>query len=177
MTYKFNDKIEEKFQWLLKRYPKKQATLIPMLHFIQKDIGYLSPESLSYMASRLDISPAKVKEVASFYTMFRFKPKGKFVLHVCRTLSCHLRGGQEIIDHLKKSLNLNKDGISKDGLFSVEQVECLASCGTAPVMQVNDWEYHEQLTLEKVDQIISSLKSNKWVSPCYNTRLSEGSVA
>lgn len=177
MAYKFNEAIEKKFQWLLSRYPKKDAVLIPVLHLVQKDIGFVSPESIDYVASRLSLSPARVKEVASFYSFFRLNKQGQYVLQVCHNLSCYLRGSDELLEKLKAVLGIKEGETTADGKFTLQRVECLASCSTGPVMQVNDWDYHENLDLEKVEKIIEALKSNKWANESYESRLKEGSVA
>jgi NADH-quinone oxidoreductase subunit E len=179
MAYKFSPETEKKFQWLLTRYPKKDAVLLPLLHLVQNETekNYLSPEAIEYVAGRLGLSPARVREVASFYTMFRLNPKGQYVLQVCHNLSCYLRGSDEIIERLKKVLGIKEGETTPDGLFTLERAECLASCGTAPVMQVNTWDFHEELTIEKVEKIVAALKDHKWACPRYDDRVAQGGVA
>jgi len=177
MAYQFPEDIEKKFQWLITRYPKKDAILLPLLHLVQKDVGYLSSEAIVEVARKMELTPARIREVASFYTMFRLNKKGQYVLGVCQTLSCYLNGSEELITKLKNILNIKEGQTSEDGLFTIERVECLASCGTAPVMQVNDWEYHENLTVEKIEKIISLLKEHKAADISYEKRLSSGGVA
>jgi NADH-quinone oxidoreductase subunit E len=177
MAYKFSSKVEEKFQWLLTRYPKKDAVLLPLLHLVQEEVGYLSPEALAYVGSRLDLSPARVREVASFYSMFKMKPSGKYVLSVCQTLSCYLAGSETVIAKIKELLGIKEGETTPDGLFTLERVECLASCSTGPVMQVNNWEYHENLNPEKVKQIVDQLKGGKCASPYYQERVEAGGIA
>jgi len=177
VAYEFSPETEKKFQWLLTRYPKKDAVLIPILHKVQSEIGWLSPESMEYVAGRLGLSPARVREVASFYTFFRLDRKGKYVLQVCQTMSCYLRGSDEIVAKLQQLLGIQAGETSADGLFSIEKVECLASCSTAPVMQVNDWDFHEELDLERVEKIVALLKQGRGGHACYEKRVADGGVA
>jgi len=176
MAYQFSPKVEEKFQWLLTRYPKKDAVLLPLLHLVQDEVGYLTSEAISYVGSRLELSPARVKEVASFYTMFKLNDKGKYVIQVCHNISCYLRGSDDILKKIKEVLGVEEGQVTPDGMFSVERAECLASCGTAPMMQVNVWDYHENLTTGKVERIIRDLKAGKGANPCYEKRIAEGAA-
>ncbi len=177
MAYQFSPETEKKFQWLLTRYPKKDAILLPLLRKIQIEEGWLRPDIIDYVASRMDLSPARIREVASFYTMFRLNKKGQYVLGVCQTMSCYLRGCDQLISHLQKTLGIQLGETTADGLFTLEAVECLGSCGTAPAMQVNEWDYHEELDIEKLDKIIEALRSHKWASPSYEERVKQGGVA
>lgn len=177
MAYEFSPETEKKYQWLLTRYPKKDAVLIPLLHLVQSELSYLSPDAIDYVATRMALSPARVREVASFYSLFRFEKKGRYVLQVCHTMSCYLSGSDELISHLKKVLGIEEGDTTPDGKFSIERVECLASCGTAPVMQVNDWDFHEELTIEKLDQVISALKQDRANHPSWEKRVADGSPA
>ena len=175
--YSFSPDLEKKFQWLLTRYPIKDAVLLPLLHLVQDDAGWLTPSSIEYVASRLDLSPARVREVASFYSMFRLNKKGQYVIQVCHNISCYLAGSDGIIEHVKKRLGISENQTTPDGKFTIERVECLASCGTAPVLQVNGWDYHEELTIEKVDRIIDGLQKDQWAHDEYEKRMEEGGVA
>jgi len=177
VAYEFSPETEKKYQWLLTRYPKKDAVLIPLLHLVQSELSYLSPDAIDYVATRMALSPARVREVASFYSLFRFEKKGRYVLQVCHTMSCYLSGSDELISHLKKVLGIEEGDTTPDGKFSIERVECLASCGTAPVMQVNDWDFHEELTIEKLDQVISALKQDRANHPSWEKRVADGSPA
>ena len=177
MAYKFSPALEEKFQWLLTRYPKKDAVLLPVLHRVQEEHGWLSPDAIDYVGSRLDLSPARVREVASFYSMFRLNKKGKYVLQVCQTMSCYLRGAEEIITKAKDILGIKEGETTPDGMFTIERVECLASCGTAPAMQVNRWDYMEELDPAKMEKIIALLKKNECANESYEKRMSAGGVA
>lgn len=154
----FTPENKKKFDEYLTRYPTKQAALLPALWLAQDQFGSLSMEALEYVAGLLDLSPVHVYSVATFYTMFHVDKKpGKHHLQVCRTLSCALMGSENIIDHLKKKLKIEEGEVTPDEKFSLCTVECLASCGTGPMMMVNE-AYHENLTPEKIDKIVDSLK-------------------
>jgi len=141
---------------LLTRYPNARAALIPVLWLCQRQHGWVSPEIIDWVAKRLDVSTATVKGVVTFYTMFFEKPVGEHVIWVCRTLSCDLRGGKAIQQHLEKRLGCLAGGTSKDGKFSLMKAECLAACGQAPMVQLDD-DYHENLTVESIDRILDGL--------------------
>ena len=156
MSFQFTPENLAKAQHVLTRYPNKQAATLPLLWIAQKQHGYLPLDVQEYVAKFLDVSPAHVYGVVSFYTMFKDKPVGKYHLQVCRTLSCALRGSEELFRHLENKHGLKDGDISTDGTFSVEGVECLASCGTAPVVQVNE-AYVENVTPQQLDQLMSRL--------------------
>ena len=156
----FSKSIEKEFQELLQKYPSKRSALIPALYIVQRELGYVKPEGIEYVAKLMEMSPAQVTEVASFYTMLFLKPVGKNVLWVCHNLSCNLCGAEEIIEHLQKQLGIAAGETTPDGLFTLLRQECLASCDTAPVMQVND-DYEENLTLQRIDEIIGKLRDQK----------------
>jgi NADH-quinone oxidoreductase subunit E len=177
MAYVFSKQSEEKFQWLLSRYPKKDAVLLPLLHHVQEEVGYLSPDAIDYVGERLGLSPARVREVASFYSMFRLNKKGQYVIQVCHNISCYLGGCEDLLKKCKDVLGIAEGETTPDGKFTLERVECLASCGTAPVLQVNNWDFHESLTPEKVETILKDLKQDKHAKPSYDDRAKEGSIA
>ncbi|MCI0413926.1 NADH-quinone oxidoreductase subunit NuoE [bacterium] len=156
----FSKSIEKEFQELLQKYPSKRSALIPALYIVQREMGFVKPEGIEYVAKLLGISAAQVMEVATFYTMLFLKPVGKNVLWVCHNLSCNLCGAEDVIQHLEKSLGIRAGETTADGLFTLLRQECLASCDTAPVMQVND-DYEENLTLKRVDEILDKLRSLK----------------
>lgn len=140
------------------RYPegKQKSALLPALHIAQaENNGWLSPEAMDEVAALLDIQPIEVYEVASFYSMFNLKPVGKCVIEVCRTGPCWLVGADGIVKHIEKKLHIKEGETSADGMFTLKTVECLAACGGAPMMQIGQ-QYHENLTPEKVDQIMSA---------------------
>ncbi|HEU5145223.1 MAG TPA: NAD(P)H-dependent oxidoreductase subunit E [Chryseosolibacter sp.] len=157
----FSDAAMALVQKIIKRYPegRQKSALLPVLHVAQAEFGgWLSPETMDYVASILNLKPIEVYEVASFYTMYNLRPVGKCVLEVCRTGPCMLRGSDDIIEYLEEKLNIKDGETTADGLFTLKTVECLASCGTAPMMQVGD-HYIENLTCEKLDGILDDLKN------------------
>jgi NADH-quinone oxidoreductase subunit E len=139
------------------RYPKKEAAMLPVLYLAQQEFGYLSPEAIDYIAKLMGQPPARVHGVVSFYTMYNMKPIGRHHIQVCRTLPCALGGAEKITDFIKKKLAIELGQTTADGRFTLSEVECLASCGTAPMMQIND-DYYENLNEEKVTEILDSLK-------------------
>jgi len=157
----FSKETLEVVQKMMSRYPegKHKSALIPVLHVAQAEFGgWLSAPVMDYVASLLKIQPIEVYEVASFYSMFNLKPVGKCLIEVCRTSSCWLCGAEDIIDHIENKLNIKVGETSADGMFTLKAVECLGSCGTAPMMQVGA-DYHENLTLSKVDALLEKFKS------------------
>lgn len=154
----FSKSVEKEFQDLLARYPSKRSALIPALHLVQRELGYLPDEGIEYVANLIGLSPAQVDEVATFYLLFHRKPVGKNVIWVCQNLSCTLRGAEEVISHIENRLSIKVGGTTADGKFSLFRQECLGSCDTAPMMQVND-DYEENLTLQRVDEILEKLKN------------------
>jgi NADH-quinone oxidoreductase subunit E len=150
----------ELIQKITKRYPdgKHKSALIPVLHIAQAEFGgWLSPQTMDLVAEVLRLKPIEVYEVASFYSMFNLQPVGKCLIEVCRTSSCWLCGAEDIIDHLEHKLNIKVGETSSDGMFTLKAVECLGSCGTAPMMQVGA-DYHENLSIEKVDKLVDGFK-------------------
>jgi NADH-quinone oxidoreductase subunit E len=144
---------------ILKRYPTKMAACIPALHLCQDQNGWVSDEVIAWVSERLDLPPAHVKGVATFYTLFNQKPVGKHQVWVCRTLPCALRGAGELLSHCEKHLGIKAGETTSDGTITLRTAECLASCATAPMMQV-DKNYHENLTLDEVDKILDELRQS-----------------
>lgn len=145
---------------ITKRYPegKHKSALIPVLHIAQAEFGgWLSSQTMDLVAEVLNIKPIEVYEVASFYSMFNLQPVGKCLIEVCRTSSCWLCGAEDIIDHLEHKLNIKVGETTSDGMFTLKAVECLGSCGTAPMMQVGA-DYHENLSIEKVDKLVDGFR-------------------
>jgi NADH-quinone oxidoreductase subunit E len=156
----FSDSLIQKIQELKTHYPqgREKSALLPALHFVQAEYGWLSSGSMDQVAKLLDIKPIEVYEVATFYTMFHLKPVGKYVLEVCRTSPCCLNGAEELISHLQSKLNIQVGETSADGLFTLKTVECLAACGMAPVLQIGpEYTYYEHLNPEKADSLIAEL--------------------
>ncbi len=158
---KFNDKTMAVVNKIISHYPegKHKSAVIPILHIAQAEFdGWLSAPAMDLVASILKIQPIEVYEVASFYSMFNLKPVGKCVIEVCRTSSCWLMGAEDMIKHIEKKLNIKNGGTTSDGMFTLKTVECLGSCGTAPMMQVGA-DYYENLTFDKVDVLLDKMKS------------------
>lgn len=160
-TIAFSADTMEVAQRIIKRYPngRQKSALLPLLHLAQAEFdGWLSPETMDYIASLLSIKPIEVYEVASFYSMFNLKPVGKCLIEVCRTSSCWMNGADGIIAHISKKLNINVGETTPDGMFTLKAVECLGSCGTAPMMMIGA-QFHENLTTEKVDHILTTCQT------------------
>ncbi len=137
--------------------PQQRARLLAALYIAQEQYGWLSPEAIQRVANRLGLSIGQVKSTASFYTMFKLAPKGKYCIQVCEGLSCYLVGGAEpILDHISRTLKIRPGETTPDGKFSIEIVQCLAVCGTAPAIRIND-ELYEQVTLDRIDSILADL--------------------
>lgn len=156
MALAFSPEAEARFQRLLTRYPERRAALIPTLVIANREFGWLSREVQQYVASRLDLPESFVLNTATFYTMLRKKPVGKHHVQVCINVACYLKGANALVAHLEKRLGIGLGETTPDGLFSLEGVQCLAACGTAPAIQVDD-TYHENMTIEKLDALIDRL--------------------
>lgn len=150
----------ERVDRIVARYPRRLAAMLPVLWVVQEERGWISPGAMEWVAERLGTSPAKVQAVVSFYTMFDDRPVGKYKLQVCRTLSCELMGARRIVDHLRERLGIEPGETTADGTFTLQEVECLASCGTAPMMQCN-LKFYEHLTPERVDALLAELRSRE----------------
>jgi NADH-quinone oxidoreductase subunit E len=157
----FSDETLALVNKIIKRYPegKQKSALLPVLHLAQAEFeGWLSAEVMDYVASLLSLKPIEVYEVASFYSMYNLAPVGKCLIEVCQTGPCWLRGSDEIIAHLESKLNIKAGETTSDGMFTLKTVECLGSCGTAPMLQCGS-RYFENLTTEKVDELVDQLKA------------------
>jgi NADH-quinone oxidoreductase subunit E len=152
----FGTEFEKRVDTLVARYPEPRAALLPVLWEVQRERGWIDVESEAWVGERLGVSAAHVHGTVTFYTMYKQRPSGKYHIQVCTTLSCMLRGCDEIVDHIQKKLDLDVGETTPDGKFSLVRVECLGSCGTAPMFQLND-DYHEDLTPQKVDEILDGL--------------------
>ncbi len=157
MAVEFSAEAKRELEEILKHYPNKQAALLPALHLAKREFKQITPEVMEYIGNLLDVPPIKVMDTVSFYTMFPREKEGKYVIQVCSTLSCSLMGAESVVEYIKKKLKIDVGETTPDGKFTLKKVECLGSCGTAPVMQIND-DYYEQLTEEKIDQILDSLE-------------------
>lgn len=152
-----SDQLLSKFDSIIQNYPVKRSALIPILLTTQEELGYLSDESISAIARYLELPAIEVYEVVTFYSMLRRQPVGKHHVQVCTNISCLLLGGEEIFEHVSKRLGIKEGETTGDGQFSLTEVECLGACCNAPAMQIN-YTYHDDLTFEKVDQILLDLK-------------------
>jgi NADH-quinone oxidoreductase subunit E len=149
-----------KFDKLISRYPLKRSALVPLLMYAQDEVGYVSQEVIDEVARRVDVRPIEVVEVIGYYSMLHRKPLGKYNVQVCTNISCMLRGADEMYEHACKKLGIKHKQTTPDGLFSLEEVECMGACCGAPAMQVN-YDFHENLTPEKFDAVIEDLKKKE----------------
>ena len=155
----FSPEVVEEMRAHLTKYPpeRRRSALIPLLFVIQRERGYIDNGGVNFLARFLNLEITDSWETATFYSMFNMRPVGKYHIQVCKTLSCRIMGEPEITEHICGKLGIHVGETTPDGMFTVSRVECLGSCGTAPMMQIN-FDYHEDLTTEKVDQILDSLK-------------------
>jgi NADH-quinone oxidoreductase subunit E len=163
---KFSDDKLKEVQRIISFYPegKQKSAVIPVLHLAQQEFGgWLSVDTMDYVASLLNILPIEVYEVATFYSMYNLKPVGKYMFEVCQTGPCMLNGSDQIIDYIKQKLGIGVGETTSDGMFTLKTVECLGACGYAPLMQLGK-NYRENLTKEKVDAIINECRSNAAVN-------------
>lgn len=156
MAFTLSPDSEKIVDELLTRYPTKRASCLPVLHLCQRQNGWIDEDVVAYVAQRLSMATSEVKGVVTFYTMYHQHPVAPNVVWVCRTLSCELGGARAIQSHLEKRFGCRAGGTSKDGKFTLNTAECLAACGQAPMVQIND-EYHENLTIESLDKIIDEI--------------------
>ena len=154
--FSFDKERDAEFERLIKRYPIRESMIMPALWLAQEQAGWISAEAIGYIAERIGTYPAKVFELATFYTMYHLEPVGRNHICVCRTLSCYLRDKQEIVDYLANEVGIRPGQVSEDGKLSLEEVECLGHCGTAPVVQLNG-EFHEEMDVEKFKALLATL--------------------
>lgn len=147
----------KKIKDIASSYPTRESALLPAFYVAQEEKGWLSRETMDEIAEILELPRIRVYGVATFYTMFYKEPMGKYVIQVCTNVSCMINNAENIYDHISKKLGIKNGETTKDGKFSLLEVECLGNCGNAPVMQIND-KFYEKLTIEKVDEIIGGLK-------------------
>ena len=155
---RFSDQFESRFAEMLTHYPTKRSVLVPTLLYAQDEVGFLSDEVISELAGRLELTELDVRTVISYYSMLTTKPRGKYNVQVCTNIACLLRGGEEILEHCEKKLSIGNKGTTRDGLFSLEEVECIGACSWAPAVQVN-YDFHENLTPEKMDEVLARYKN------------------
>jgi NADH-quinone oxidoreductase subunit E len=153
----FSPELAARFDRMVTQYPLRRSALVPMLLYAQDEVGYLSDEVIAEVASRIGITELDVRSVLSYYSLLRTKPLGKYHVQVCTNISCMLRGGNEIFEHCKNRLGVGNKGVTKDGVFSLEEVECIGACSWAPAAQIN-YDFHENLTPESVNSILNDYR-------------------
>ena len=158
MTFKFTVENTKRIEEAVKKYPHKNAAVMPVLYIAQEQDGWISQEVIKEVASILEMTAEEILGVVTFYSMYHTKPAGKYHLQVCTNVSCMLRGAESIYNYIKNKLNIENGGITEDNLFSLEEVECMGSCGTAPMFAINE-DFFENLSIQKVDEIIESFKN------------------
>lgn len=158
----FSPSVEAEIDSHLAKYPpdRKRSAILPLMFIVQRERGYLDPPGVAYLADRLGVRITDIWEVATFYSMINTEPVGKYHLQVCKTLSCKILGANTITAHCAQRLGIRPGETTKDGLFTLSEVECLGSCGTAPMMQIG-FDFYENLTTEKVDEIIERCRSGQ----------------
>ena len=154
---KFSEQFETRFSDMLTHYPTKRSVLVPTLLYAQDETGYLSDEVIEELAGRLELTALEVRNVISYYSMLTTRPRGKYNVQVCTNIACLLRGGEELLEHCETKLGIGHKGTTADGLFSLEEVECIGACSWAPAAQVN-YDFHENLTTDQMDKILDELK-------------------
>jgi NADH-quinone oxidoreductase subunit E len=152
-----SEKLDKFFDEKMKEYPTSRSFLVPMLLYSQDEVGYVSDEVISHLAKKTGLTELEVRNVISYYSMLRTKTAGRYNVQVCTNISCQLRGADELFAHCKKKLGVGHKGITSDGTFSLEEVECIGACSWAPAVQVN-YDFHENLTPEKMDEILESYR-------------------
>jgi len=155
---RFSEEFEARFADMLTHYPTKRSALVPTLLYAQDEVGNLSDEVIAELARRMDLTELEVRNVISYYSMLTTKPRGKYNVQVCTNIACMLRGGEELLEHCEKKLGIGHKGTTPDGLFSLEEMECIGACSWAPAAQVN-YEFHENLTNAKMDQVLDEYKN------------------
>jgi NADH-quinone oxidoreductase subunit E len=154
----FSPQLASRFDALVEKYPVKRSALVPMLLYAQDEIGYLSDAVINEIAERLGITPLDVRNVASYYSMLRFKPVGRFNVQVCTNISCMLRGAYDVYERFQEELGIGHKGVTSDGVFSLEEVECIGVCCWAPAIQVN-YAFHDELSPDDVPGLIADYKT------------------
>jgi NADH-quinone oxidoreductase E subunit len=152
----FSPEVEKEIDQHLAKYPLPRSAILPLMFIVQRELGYLDPPGVLYLANRLKLRVTDIWEVATFYSMIQMSPIGKYHIQICRTLSCKIRGAGKITEYCSQKLGIKPGQTTEDGRFTLSEVECLGSCGTAPMFQIN-FDYHEELTPEKIDQILDGL--------------------
>ena len=154
---KFSDEFEQRLAEMVTHYPTRRSALVPTLLYAQDEVGFLSDDVIAELASRLQLTELEVRNVISYYSMLTTKPRGKYNVQVCTNIACMLRGGEELLHHCSRTLGIGHKGTTPDGMFSLEEVECIGACSWAPAVQVN-YDFHENLTIEKMDKVLDEYK-------------------
>src|SRR3954470_2228155 len=152
-----SEKLDSFFTEKIKQYPTQRSFLVPMLLYTQDELGYLSDEAVSYIAQKVGLTELEVRNVISYYSMLRTKPLGKYHVQVCTNISCMLRGAEEVYEHCKSKLGIGHKQTTPDGVFSLEEVECIGACSWAPAAQVN-YDFHENLTPGKMEGVLDAYR-------------------
>ena len=155
---KFSEEFETRFAEMLTHYPTKRSALVPTLLYAQDEAGALTDEVIAELAQRLELTELDVRNVISYYSMLTTKPRGKYNVQVCTNIACMLRGGEELLEHCAQRLGIGHKGTTPDGMFSLEEVECIGACSWAPAAQVN-YDFHENLTPEKMDSVLNEYRT------------------
>ena len=156
----FSPEVEAEIDRHLAKYPVKRSAILPLMFVVQRERGYLDPPGVAYLANRLGVRITDIWEVATFYSMINTEPVGKYHIQICKTLSCKILGANKITERCTRRLGIKPGETTEDGQFSLSEVECLGSCGTAPMMQIG-FDYYENLTTEKIDELIEKCKSGE----------------
>ncbi|GAB4369109.1 MAG: NADH-quinone oxidoreductase subunit NuoE [Acidobacteriota bacterium] len=156
----FDAELDKRADEIIARYPQPRGAVMPLLHLVQEKAGWVTLEAEEWIARKLGLTPAYVHGVTTFYTMYRTSRCGTYLLQLCTTVSCMLRGCDNVLEHIKRRLGIEEGETTPDGKFTLVTVECLGSCGTAPVMQVND-DYYEDLDIERVDALLDALAEGR----------------
>ena len=154
----FSPQLAARFDALVEKYPVKRSALVPMLLYAQDEIGYLSDAVIAEVADRISITALDVRNVATYYSMLRFKPAGKYNVQVCTNISCMLRGAYEVYERFQQELHIGHKGVTADGVFSLEEVECIGACCWAPAIQVN-YAFHDELTPDDVPTVLDQYRT------------------
>jgi NADH-quinone oxidoreductase subunit E len=152
-----SDKLDQFFDAKMKEYPTQRSFLVPMLLYTQDELGYLPDEAIVHLAKKAGLTELEVRNVISYYSMLRTKPAGKYNVQVCTNICCMLRGADELMEHCEKKLGIGHKQTTPDGVFSLEEVECIGACSWAPAVQVN-YDFHENLTPEKMDKVLAEYR-------------------
>jgi len=157
---KFSDQLEQRFADMVTHYPTKRSVLVPILLYVQDELGAITDEAIHELAQRVELSELEVRNVISYYSMMRTHPIGKHNFQICTNVSCLLRGADDLFEHCKKKLGVGHKESTPDGLFHLEEVECIGACSWAPAMMLN-YEFVENLTPEKIDELIEGIKKKE----------------